>query len=138
MHQIGDVAGREVSQPLIEIVDADFVKELERVTGGGLLVARERGKQLFGCIAHVEKAERAIGGAHVPLHGVPEQMDEDEQRILGVEVVVDEDRRAVEVAGERVRHVGDHDGKTVPPFDPRFGEAVRGPVPIGGIHARAT
>src|SRR5437762_3262662 len=34
-------------------------------------------------------------------------MDEDEHRILDLEVVVDEDGRAVEVAGERIGHVGD-------------------------------
>jgi hypothetical protein len=84
------------------------VEELERIAARVGLVDAYLGQHGLVPRAGID-ADLAAAGVDVPLHGVAEQVDDDEERVLGVEIVVDHDLAAVEIAGERIGHVADAD-----------------------------
>jgi hypothetical protein len=66
-------------------------------------------------------------------------MDEDEHGVLDLEVVIDLDAFAVEIAGERMRHVGDRHRDAPPALDHRFDRVEYHPeAVVGGLHFLAT
>src|SRR5262249_3017285 len=76
--QVGGVTRREVRDPLIEVVDIDLVEQLERVPARLELVRGDLGELCFRPV--IDFLERYFPPARtdIPLHGVPEQVDEDE------------------------------------------------------------
>src|SRR5262245_49878889 len=48
---------------------------------------------------------------------MPKQVYENEQRLLGVQIVVHQDLLSIEITGERIRDIGDYHRQTIPPLD---------------------
>jgi hypothetical protein len=110
VHQVGAVARGEVAEPLVEVAHAAVVQQLQAVGAGLAFVADDLLDLGLGPGGLARHPDLAGARRRVPLHRVPEQVHDDEQRVLDVVLVVDLDAGAVEVASERRRDVGDHHG----------------------------
>src|SRR5438105_4437190 len=116
VHQVMEVAGREVREPLVEVEDADLVQHLQAVAARGALVAFNRSELGLRQVRLDLPPDLAIGSAEVPLDRVSKQMSENEDRLLRAQIVVDPDLGAIQIAGKRMRNVRDDDWQLVPLF----------------------
>jgi len=136
VRQVCEIAGRKIGKPLVCIANARFVKQFQAVRRRLPFISHERRKECFVHRRHSCPPEFERGGIDVPLHGVAEEMGQQEQPLLGRDRAIDVDFGAVQIADQRIGNIARDHAHEVAPLDSFLdaGAEIREPKVACGGH----